>query len=457
MRKYIGDREFYKYVFALVVPIMIQQGITSFVNMLDNIMVGVLGQEAISSVSIANQILFICQLAIWGGLSAVSIYSAQFYGNNDMEGMRYAFRSKLIFSTAISVITIVLLLTCGDVFVGLFLQGESNGGDIALTAAYASQYTKVILFGFVPFAYSQAYAGSLRETGQTFVPMIASVAAILTNLVFNWLLIYGHLGFPKWGVFGAAVATSMSRYVELVILVVYSHRNSEKYRYIKGALRSLYVPGELARKIIKTGIPLFLNEFLWSFGMTAISQSYSTMGFDVVSATTIAFTAWDLAMIFMIAMGSAVQIIVGQQLGMGNIEKARDTDAKLLFLNLWLNIAVGALFIAVSKYIPLLFNVSESIRAMTRSMLVINGLVLPIEAMVHVIYFSVRAGGKTLATFLFDSVYTWLVPVPLAFCLCRFTGLDIITVFAIVQFSAAVKMVIGLAMLKSGFWAKKIV
>ena len=90
-------------------------------------------------------------------------------------------------------------------------------------------------------------------------------------------------------------------------------------------------------------------------------------------------------------------------------------------------------------------------------MLVINGLVLPIEAMVHVIYFSVRAGGKTLATFLFDSVYTWLVPVPLAFCLCRFTGLDIITVFAIVQFSAAVKMVIGLAMLKSGFWAKKIV
>lgn len=457
MRKYIGDREFYKYVFALVVPIMIQQGITSFVNMLDNIMVGVLGQEAISSVSIANQILFICQLAIWGGLSAVSIYSAQFYGNNDMEGMRYAFRSKLIFSTAISVITIVLLLTCGDVFVGLFLQGESNGGDIALTAAYASQYTKVILFGFVPFAFSQAYAGSLRETGQTFVPMTASVAAILTNLVFNWLLIYGHLGFPKWGVFGAAVATSMSRYVELVILVVYSHRNSEKYRYIKGALRSLYVPGELARKIIKTGIPLFLNEFLWSFGMTAISQSYSTMGFDVVSATTIAFTAWDLAMIFMIAMGSAVQIIVGQQLGMGNIEKARDTDAKLLFLNLWLNIAVGALFIAVSKYIPLLFNVSESIRAMTRSMLVINGLVLPIEAMVHVIYFSVRAGGKTLATFLFDSVYTWLVPVPLAFCLCRFTGLDIITVFAIVQFSAAVKMVIGLAMLKSGFWAKKIV
>ncbi len=457
MKRFIGDKEFYKHVFMLVIPIMIQQGITSVVNLLDNIMVGVLGQEAISSVSISNQIITISQLAVFGGLSAISIYSAQFYGGCDYEGMRYAFRSKIVLGAIIAAATIVILLNFGSTFTGLFLKGDANGGDITLTLSYAESYIKVILVGLVPFTLSQAYAGTLRETGQTFIPMVASVAAILTNLCFNWLLIYGHLGFPKWGVFGAAVATSLSRYLEFAILVIYTHAHSRKYAFIQGAFRSLYVPSALIKKMFITGVPLFMNEFLWSFGMTTISQSYSVKGFDVVSATTIAATTWNIFMVFMVAMGSAVQIIVGQQLGMGEIEKAKDTDAKLLVLNLLLNATVGVLLIIVSPYVPLLFNVSGEIREMARLMLIINGAVLPIEATVHSIYFTIRSGGKTFITFLFDSVYTWIVPLPLAFFLCRFTSMGIVPIYGIVQFSATIKMIIGLFMLKRGTWAEKII
>ena len=457
MKRFIGDRQFYKYVFMLVIPVIIQQGITSFVNLLDNIMVGALGTEAISSVSIANQIIFISQLAVFGGLSAISIYSAQFYGKGDMEGMRYSFRAKVIFSVVISVITIVLLIFCGDFFMGLFLKGESSAGDPAVTADLAHQYLMVVLVGTIPFSVSQAYAGTLRETGQTVVPMAASVTGIFTNLCFNWLLIYGHLGFPKWGVYGAAVATTISRFVEIVILVVYMHRRTKRYPFVTGIYRSLYIPGSFAAKVFRTGLPLFMNEFLWSFGMTVINQSYSTYGLGVVAATSIASTTWNLFMIVMMGMGSAVQIIVGQHLGMGQIKEAREIDTKLTFLTFTMNTALGLILIACSGYIPRLFNVDQTVRDLAAMLLVIDGLCLPIESLVHVTYFTIRSGGKTFITFLFDSVYSWVVPVPLAFFLSRYSALDIVTVFAVVQFSSIVKMIIGLFMLRSGFWAKKIV
>ena len=457
MRKLIGDKAFYKYVFALVVPIMIQQGITSFVNLLDNIMVGALGTEAISAVSISNQILLIFQLAIFGGIGAISIYSAQFYGKGDMDGMRYSFRAKIIFCMIIAGLAFLILLLSGSFFISLFLQGESGGGDLALTAQYASGYMFIALIGFVPFCFSMGYAGTLRETGETMVPMLASVAAICVNLTFNWLLIYGNLGFPKWGVYGAAIATSMSRFVELGILIVYTHTHTRRFPFMTGAYRSLYIPGDLLKKIVITGLPLMSNEILWAVAMAAMNQSYSTRGLDVVAATNISTTTWDIFMIFMIAMGSAIQIIVGQHLGRGEIEKARDIDNKLLFLTLVLNVALGLVLILTAGVIPMLYNVPDSVRMLATKLHIIDGLILPVEAMVHSIYFTIRSGGRTMITFLFDSVYMWILPVPLAFFLCRFTALDIVVVFAIVQSASVIKMIIGLLMLRSDFWAKKIV
>lgn len=457
MSRFIGDRKFYKYVFTLVIPIMIQQGITSFVNLLDNIMVGALGIESISAVSISNQILFIFQLAIFGGLSGISIFSAQFFGKGDMEGMRYTFRAKIIFCVFTCAMTIATLLLAGNFFISLFLKGDAGNGDALLTAAEAFGYMQIVLIGFVPFTISQGYSSTLRETGETFMPMVASVSAILTNLCFNWLLIYGNLGFPKWGVYGAAVATTISRFLETAILVIYTHRHTKKYPFVSGLYRSLYIPGELIKRMLITGAPLLVNEIMWSFGMTAINQSYSIRGLDVIAAVNIATTVWNIFMIFMIAMGDAVHIIVGQHLGMGEIEKARDIDNKLIFMNLIMNLVLGAALIGVSGLIPKLYNVDGSVRSLAATLIFINGFILPIDSTVHVIYFTVRSGGKTLITFLFDSVYTWIVPVQLAFCLSRFTALGIVPLYAIVQFSEIIKMIIGLIMLRSDFWAKKIV
>lgn len=457
LKKFIGDKRFYRMVLTLVVPIVIQQGITNLVNLLDNVMVGGLGTESISAVAIVNQILMVFNMTIFGGLSGASIFGAQFFGKGDQDGMRHTFRVKLYFGVLTTLLAVALLVVRGEGFIDLFLRGESDGGDVALTLAEGMRYLKVMLWGLVPFMVVQVYAGTLRETGETVAPMVGSVIAIVLNLVLNYLLIFGHLGCPRMGVTGAAVATVISRYVEMVYILAHTHAHPEKYPFIQRLFSSLYVPGALVKKIVVTGLPLLLNEVLWSLGMTFINQSYSTRGLSAVAAINITATAWNLFCVIMFAMGNAVAILVGQRLGAGDKEGARDVDRKLIFLTVAAHVVMGLLLIACSGLIPLLYNVEPGVRQLTQRLLMVAGASLPIHAFIHVTYFTIRSGGKTVITFLFDCVYTWVVPVTLAYCLCHLTSLPIVGVYFCVQFIDIIKVVIGALMLRSDFWANNVV
>ncbi|MBP3704308.1 MAG: MATE family efflux transporter [Clostridia bacterium] len=454
---FIGDRDFYHRLLVLLIPMIIQQGITSFVSLLDNVMVGRLGTEAMSGVAIVNQLLFVFNLAIFGGLAGASIFGAQFYGKGDHEGVRAAFRFKMLFGTVMSVLAIAGLLLFGDRLIDLFLTDDGSGGDLALTLSGAKKYMLVMLIGLVPFGVSQSYSSTLRETGETVAPMTASVIAILTNLVLNWILIFGKLGAPALGVTGAAIATVISRYVEAIYLVIAAHAHPEKFEFIRGAYKSLRIPGDIAKKIIVTGTPLMLNELFWSIGTTMINQSYSTRGLTVVAATNIAGTAWNLFCIIMFAMGNAVSIMVGQQLGAGEIEEAKRTDNRLLFFTTATHVGVGILIAIAAPFIPLIYNTEPAVRELTTQLLLVDAAALPIHAYVHVTYFTIRSGGKTVITFLFDCLYTWVFPLPLAFFLCRYTALPMIAIFFCVQFIDIVKVIIGTALLRSGMWAKNLV
>ena len=264
IKKWIGDQKFYRMVLTLVIPLVIQQGITNLVNLLDNIMVGGLGTESISAVAIVNQIIMVFNLALFGGLSGASIFGAQFFGKGDMDGMRHTFRFKLYFGLAASLLAIGVFLAFGETFVSLFLKGEGESAAAAQTLAYGMQYMQVMLVGLIPFMVVQTYAGTLREMGETVAPMVASVIAIVLNLIFNYLLIFGHFGFPRWGVMGAAVATVFSRYVEMIYVVVHTHRHADRYPFIRGVYKSGYVPADVMKKIAVTGLPLLANEALLS-------------------------------------------------------------------------------------------------------------------------------------------------------------------------------------------------
>lgn len=457
MRKWIGDKQFYRSVLTLALPLVVQQAITSFVSLLDNVMVGGLSTEAISAVAVVNQILMVFNLSLFGGLSGASIFGAQFFGKGDMKGMRETFRFKVMLGVVLTILCIGLLLACGETFVSLFLQGESDVGSTALALQEGMSYLRVMLWGLFPFMVVQSYVSSLRETGETVAPMVASVMAILVNLVLNYVLIFGHFGFPRLGVTGAAIATVISRYVEMVYILIHAHRHQDKYHFLQGAYASPHVSGSLLKKIIITGSPLMLNEVLWSLGMTFINQSYSSRGLAAVAAINITSTAWNLFSVVMMAMGSAVAIMVGQKLGVGDKAGARDIDRKLVFLTVVMHIIMGTLLVLCSGLIPKMYNVEESVRETTRQLLVVAGLSLPLHSFVHVVYFTIRSGGKTVITFLFDCVYTWLVPVALAYVLCTFTAMPIVQVYFCIQFIDIIKVVIGALMLRSDFWANNVV
>lgn len=284
IKRYIGDKAFYKMLIAITLPIMIQNGITNFVSLLDNIMVGRLGTEAMSGVSIVNQFIFIFNLIVFGATSGAGIFTAQYYGKGDTEGIRNTFRLKLIINAIASIACIAVFLSFDDLLINLFLTSEDSQGDIALTLEYSKQYLRIMVLGLIPYAITYSYSSTMRETGDTLTPMISSLAAVLTNCVLNLILIFGLLGMPALGVRGAAIATVFSRFVELFVVVIKTHRSTAKFPYIVGAYRSFRIPLELVRKIAAKGLPLMANEFFWSLAITFRNQCYSTRGLEAVAA-----------------------------------------------------------------------------------------------------------------------------------------------------------------------------
>ncbi|MBQ2651822.1 MAG: MATE family efflux transporter, partial [Clostridia bacterium] len=318
-------------VLAVAVPIVIQNGITNFVNLLDNVMVGQLGTESMSGVAIANQLIFVFNLCIFGGLSGAGIFGAQYYGSGNHDGVRQTFRFKLYIIAILSTVFLTAFLTKDADLLSLYLHQSEGGGDLALTLSEGQIYLRIMLLGLIPFALNNAYVGTLRETGETLLPMKAGITAVLVNLVFNWLLIFGHLGFPELGVAGAAIATVLSRYVELAIVMFWTHTHKEKNKFIVGAYRSLHIDKDIVYRIVRKGWPLLLNEVLWSIGMTTLTQCYSTRGLSAVAAVNITSTLSNLFRIVVMASGNSIAILVGQRLGAGRMDEARDVDNKLIF------------------------------------------------------------------------------------------------------------------------------
>ena len=457
-KKYIGTKAFYVSVILLIVPMIVQQGITQFVNLLDNVMVGRLGTAPMSGVAIVNQIVFIFNLTIFGGLSGASIFGAQFYGKGDHDGLRHTFRFRILFGMAVCVLGILVFLLFGEQLFSLYLnEGASSAEDIAATLAYAKDYMLITLWGLFPFVVVQCFSSTLRDVGETVSPMIASVIAILVNLVLNYLLIFGSFGFPKMGVAGAALATVIARYLEMIYLVVSSYRHKQKFRFLHGAFRSFRIPLPLVKRIAVTGTPLLLNETFWSVGMAVINMCYATRGLTAVAATNINSTVWNLFSIAMMAMGNAIGILSGQLLGANDIDGAKDTVRKLLVFSVAMNTVMGGLIMACAPFIPFIYNTEEVVRQTATSLLLVSGAFLPLSAYVQGTYFTIRSGGKTFITFLFDCVFTWAVCLPIAFVLCNFTGLSVVWVFFFVQCADIIKAVIGGIMLKSGIWAKNVV
>lgn len=452
-----GDGGFYRQVAAIAVPIVIQSTLTNVVSLLDNVMVGRVGTLPMSAVAIVNQLFFVFNLAVFGAVSGAGIYTTQYFGKGDEEGVRYTMRYKLLVTAAIFVGAVALFLTAGENLIDLYIAKETPAADRLITLELGRQYLFIMLVGLAPFVITQCYSGTMRESGQTVLPMAASIVSMAMNFVLNLLLIFGYLGFPRLGVAGAAIATVISRFAECAIVVLIGNARKRQYSFLTGLYRGFKIPRELFFRFLTKSMPLLLNESMFSLGKAALLQSYSYRGIEVVAAFNISATISQLFRVGMMSMGNATSIIIGQELGANRLVNARRSAWRMSSLSIMVCAVLGAGLYAIAPIVPRLYNTEPDIQALAVSFIRISALIIPIDAYANVTYFTLRAGGLMFITILFDSFFVWAATVTTAFGLTRFTSLSIITIFAAVSSLEILKFIIGFIFMKHGGWVRNIV
>lgn len=452
LKDIFGNKTFNKLVVAIALPIVLQNGITNLVSLLDNIMIGQVGIEEMNGVSIVNQLMFVFNLCIFGAVSGAGIFTAQFYGRGDSENMRYTVRYK-IYSAVVAVILFgVILIALSDVLIRFYITPDGSGADPERTAVLGKEYLFVAIWQLPFFALAQVYAGTLREANQTKIPMLSSFAAFLANFLGNYILIFGKLGLPAMGVKGAAIATVIARFIECSILVIYSHTHTQTHPAFKGLYSSFKVPKQLTINITKKGLPILINETLWAVGVAVLALCYSLRGLAVVNAYTIASTINNLFSVVLLALGNAVAIILGNYLGAGKKEEAVIANVRLVSISVASSIIIGIVLASISWVFPELYKTTEEIKQLATSFIFIFAVFMPVNSYINCTYFTLRSGGKTIITFLFDSVFECFLAVPTAYILVSFTALSTPIIYAIVLALWFIKVVAGIILIKKRIW-----
>lgn len=450
-------RKVYGQAMAIAVPMMIQNGITNAVGLVDNVMVGSLGTEAITAVSIVGQLIFVFNLAVFGGLSGPGIYGAQYYGQKNTEGFRQTVRIKHWIGLAVLITGLLVFIFGGDFLIDLYLKGESKDIDPVLTVEKAKRYMNIMLWGLPPFVITQIFAGSLRETGSAVKPMIAGVVSVVVDIVGNWLLIYGNLGFPKMEERGAALATVIARFAELAVIIILMYSTKEKHEFLKGLYRKLTIPRDIAAKIIKKGLPIFFNELMWAAAIAFLTQIYSHRGIEIVAGLNISNALCNLLNVVFVSLGNAVGIIIGQTLGASQYERAKKEAFALMWFTGGVSAVMTVILVLISGVFPNAYDTTAEVKEYATQFIIVTALFFPVQGFLNALYFTLRSGGKTLVTFLFDSVYSWVIGVPAAALLCTFTDIPILAVYAIVQAADLIKVAIGCVLINKGVWVSNIV
>ena len=287
--------------------------------------------------------------------------------------------------------------------------------------------------------------------------MLSGIAAIITNLTLNYILIFGHFGAPALGVRGAAIATVIAKFVELTITAV-TVRVRDIYAFLHGVYKTLRVPLEFVKTVLPKSVPLLINETLWAIGVASLTYCYSLRGLDVVAGYNISTTITDIFNVITIAFGNAIAIIVGNLLGANKMEEAKRADAQLIVFSFLICLGTSFVLFNLAPFLPNLYQgtaAHEKLLA-TSFLRVYSGYIL-VNTIANNCYFTLRSGGKTVLTFLFDSVFMLCVNFPVAFLLAKFTAMPIVPLYACTLSVDIIKDIVGIILVRSGKWMQNIV
>lgn len=450
--KLIGTKDFYKSVFRIAIPIMIQNVVTNSVSLVNNITVGNLGTESLAGVAIANTLISVYYLCIFGAISATGLFGNQYAGRRDYQGEQYVFRMMIKLALFFSGVWMLFFILAGKPLISLFLHDNGDGSNLALTLSEGYRYLVVMSISFLPYSINSSYSEMLRENGRARIPMMSSITALVTSLILNLILV------PILGVIGAAVAAVVSRFIECTINILWTHRYPEEVPFVYHVYDTMTVPKELSRRILIKGIPLIISETLWSIGETVINQSYSYHGVTAVAAINMAVTISSLVNTAFFSLGVSIGIILGNILGTGDMEKARDTDNKLLTLSVFIGFCVSAVLMGLGIVVPNLYSSQpEEVRHLAKLFIWCEAAGAPFRAYGNASYYTIRSGGNTVLTFFYDCGSIWALSAATAYGLTHFTNLGVVTVYLAVKLVEGIKCLIGTYLVAKGGWMTSIV
>ena len=446
-QSYRENKTFYLHILSVAVPFMLQQLIGSSVNLLDNLMVGQLGDAAIAGVAAANRFTMIAMFALFGIGGAASIFIGQYYGAKDPEHVKQSFRYAILSGYAI----VIPFLLLGLVFPQQILTLFSRDPEVV---RLGSQYLLIAIWTYLPMTFAMTVGNAMRSIGETKIPLYTSVIAILTNGILNYALIFGHFGFPALGVQGAALATVLARLLEVVLILVVL--KLKPFMFSTKITHLFHISKRLLKAITLKAIPLTANEIFWSSGMALLFLFYATRGKEVMAGMSISGTVADLFFTLFGGMTVATTVVISQALGANRIDEARRDAYRLLHFSQALAVILGILLFGLSFVVPQFYEVTETSRTTAETFLRIMGFMFWIYMSNAQCFFILRAGGDTKSTLLMDAVFMWVVNLPAVGLVTYFTNWNVFAIYIVGQSTDLLKFALAYRLLRQEKWAKNL-
>lgn len=441
--KYFGDKKFFKMALLVALPIMLQNLISSAVQLVDNLMVGALGDSAMGAVGASNRVFFVVQVTMFGITGAGSIFIAQYFGAKQAEKMKETFRVMIISMAIFSTIFCAVMSLFPMQILNFFTDSE-------ITATLGAQYITIIAFAVFPMLISFAISSSMRAIGEVKIPLYINTAMVGLNALLNYVLIFG-IGVPALGVRGAALATLITRIVEASLFLIVMKKGDMPF---KTKITELFhLTKSLSTKILSKAAPLVANEMLWSLGMATLYMLYAKGGTNVMAGYTAASTVADLFFVAFAGMATATTILVSQPLGANDLEKAKDNGYKMIGTSAILAFLISLVMFLFSGIVPIIYTeLSVEAIGFAEQMLRIQAVMFMFYMISAQNYFILRAGGDVISTFIFDSGFMWVINIPIVYFLVMYTTMPIVWIYFFGQATEFIKIAIGRYFLKKEKW-----
>lgn len=442
------DWKFYRRLFILTLPIVIQNLIASMLNMADTLMIGKLGEKELAAVGMANQYFFFFSLMLFGINAGVSMFISQFWGKKDVLSIKKMTSIGIVLGTVVSFIFMMVAMLIPHKIMAIF---NSDTEVIVL----GGKYLVIVAFSYIFTAISFSFAFASRSIENSFLPMMTSVVALLINVVGNYMLIFGKFGADAMGVEGAAWATVFARVIETIIMVFYIYR---KKMPIKINLNNLlHIDADFLNMSAKGILPILINEIVWGLGNVTYNIIYSRLGVSAAATIQITTTVLNLLMIVIFALGSSAMIVVGQEIGRSDIEKGKFYAKKLYKLALKVGVCVGVVVYLIAPKVVLFFNMSPEVLRSSEIILKINSVALMFRTYNFIMIVGIlRGGGDAKFGLILQGITMWFIGIPLVYLAAFVLKLPIFHVVLFCTVEEVVKLIFVSIRFNSGRWIKDI-